>query len=277
MAKSEAPLDFATLEKTGWSDRNTAEQYADNFAEASDYAVPVLVEAVGAKPGLRVLDLCSGQGNVTEGLLQTGATATGLDFSPAMLGLARQRCPGATFIEGDAGDLPFGDDTFDAITCGFGLLHVPDPDSALAEARRVLKTGGVLAYSIWLGDGAPSALRYLFEAVAEAGDPSITLPPGPGLHDYATPQIAEPALQKAGFSAPTYTRVESVWNVDKADAAFDKFKAGTVRGAAMLRPQSPEHSKAIREALVRKVHANHGPTGPWTLPIPAVVLRAEAR
>lgn len=269
-------MDFAALEKSGWSEPDTAADYARVFAKATDMAVPVLVGAVAAGPGMRVLDLCCGQGNVTEGVLRTGAEATGLDFSPAMLEMARQRCPAARLVEGDAGDLPFEDGAFDAITWGFGLLHVPDPPRALSEARRVLKTGGPLAYSIWLGDGSPSALSYLFEAIGAAGDPDVTLPPGPGLHDYAMPEIAEPALARAGFSKPSYTRVDSYWDVDRADAVFDMFRDGTVRGAAMLRAQGPDHARAIRETLTATVLERHGAEGPWRLPIPAVVVRSKA-
>lgn len=274
--KSEKHQEFAALERSGWAEPDTAAVYATVFAKASDYAVPVLADAARAGPGRRVLDICCGQGNVLEGLAIRGTDATGLDFSPVMLAMAQKRCPGVPLIEGDAGNLPFEAGAFDAVTCGFGMPHVPDPPRVLAEARRVLRQGGVLAYSVWLGDGSASALSYVFDAIAAHGDPEISLPTGPGAHDYAIPEIAEPALAAAGFSGPSYHRVDSVWQVERADMPYDIFEQGTVRGAAMLRPQGPEYAGAIRDAITRAVHTNHGSTGPWTLPIPSVVVRVEA-
>ncbi len=85
--------DFAALEKSGWAEVDTASEYAQVFARASDFAVPILVAACGAAAGVRALDICCGQGNVTQGLARAGAAVTGLDFSPAMLAMATQRCP----------------------------------------------------------------------------------------------------------------------------------------------------------------------------------------
>ncbi|MGB6229778.1 MAG: methyltransferase domain-containing protein, partial [Litorimonas sp.] len=96
---------FVAMEREGWADTATAQAYADGFSEASAQHVPHLVRAVGAGPGMRALDLCCGHGIVAEGLVAAGAEVTALDFSPAMLVLARERVPEATFMEGDAGNL----------------------------------------------------------------------------------------------------------------------------------------------------------------------------
>jgi ubiquinone/menaquinone biosynthesis C-methylase UbiE len=59
------------------------------FATASDQAISSLLDAVNAKPGLKALDLCCGQGNVSEALIDHGCDVVGIDFSPAMLAFAR--------------------------------------------------------------------------------------------------------------------------------------------------------------------------------------------
>src|SRR5262249_56253211 len=83
-----------------WSDETRASGYLALFASAPDQAVESLLDAAHAKSGLKALDLCCGQGNVSEALLGRGCQVVGIDFSPAMLAFARQRAPKATFIEG---------------------------------------------------------------------------------------------------------------------------------------------------------------------------------
>jgi len=171
--------DFAALERREWSDAKVATSYAQVFAKAADMVVPHLVAAVQAGKETRVLDLCCGHGNVTAGLVKSGAEVTGLDFSSVMLEMARAAVPEAEFVEGNAMDLWFGADTFDAVTIGFGLPHVPDPPKVISEARRVLRPGGRLAFSVWCGPEVDTALGYVFKAIAKHGHPDIVLPPGP--------------------------------------------------------------------------------------------------
>ena len=83
--------DFAAAEKSGWSEDARAEAYVDLFAPVSYQLIPWLLEAADAAPGKTVLDLCCGHGNAADALVESGAVVTGLDFSPAMLALARRR------------------------------------------------------------------------------------------------------------------------------------------------------------------------------------------
>jgi ubiquinone/menaquinone biosynthesis C-methylase UbiE len=73
---------------------------------------------------------------------------TGLDFSPAMLNIARKRADEIGRVvelhEGDAHDLPYEDEAFDSVVCTFSLCNIPDLDRAVAEMKRVLKARGVL-------------------------------------------------------------------------------------------------------------------------------------
>lgn len=75
-------------------------------------------------------------------------TITGLDLSPAMLEIARQRAADlgrvATLVEGDAQALPFGDASFDTVVCTLGLGSIPDHRAAITEMHRVLRPGGQL-------------------------------------------------------------------------------------------------------------------------------------
>jgi SAM-dependent methyltransferase len=276
MPKPQEPDTFAALEKREWAKADVAQSYAQVFAKAADMVVPHLVEAVRAGPNTEAFDLCCGHGNVSKGLIQAGAQVTGLDFSPAMLDMARSAVPGAQFIEGDAMALNFADASFDAVTIGFGIPHVPDPPKVLAEARRVLRPGGLLAFSVWCGPEVDTALGYVFGAIGEYGAPDIALPPGPGANDYADPTFAFPVLEKVGFSDCRQSFVASEWQANDPGAPYDFFLEGTARGGALLRPQPPEHADAIRAAVVSKVLEKHGAGPEWTVPIPAIVTVAVA-
>lgn len=270
--------DFAGMERGGWSDPEVAEVYATNFATAADMAAPALVAGIGAGPGRRVLDICCGHGNLSQALAAAGAEVTGLDFSPAMLDIARRRAPGVTLVEGDCAALPFEDASFDAATCGFAIMHVPDAARLLSEARRVLRPGGRFAYSCWAppAPDRPSAFAWVFGAIEAHGDPALALPSGPGLFDFCDPDIMTRMFAHAGFGVPSLEIVPSQWKADRADTPYDFFRDGTVRGGAILKRQTEEAATAIREEVERRVLSALGPSGPWVIPIPAMAFSAEA-
>lgn len=267
---------FAELEKREWSEPTVAGAYASGFSKASDMVVPHLVAGVDAGPDTDALDLCCGHGNVSAGLVVVGARVTGLDFSSAMLELAREAVPEAYFVSGDAMRLSFSEASFDAVTIGFGMPHVPEPPRVLAEARRVLRPGGRIAFSTWCGPDVDGAFGYVFGAIGRHGSPDIILPPGPGANDYADPDIAYPVLERSGFGEFRCEVVSSFWQVDDPGLAFDFFRDGTARGGALLRPQPEAHARAIRAAVVERVLENHGEGPEWTVPMPAVVISARA-
>lgn len=276
MSRLHAPDTFAELERREWADASVARSYAEVFAKAADMVVPYLVNAVRAAPGIEALDLCCGHGNVTSGLVKAGAEVTGLDFSPAMLDMAKRAVPKAHFVEGDAIALEFEDASFDAVTIGFGMPHVPEPTKVVAEARRVLRPGGRLAFSVWCGPEVDTALGYVFGAIGQHGAPDIALPSGPGANDYADPALAYPVLEAAGFTNCHQSIVASEWHVEDPGAPYDFFRDGTARGGALLRPQPPEYAAAIRAAVVAKIMEKHGKGPEWKVPIPAVVTSALA-
>ncbi|MBJ3777449.1 methyltransferase domain-containing protein [Acuticoccus mangrovi] len=267
---------FARLERDGWWDADTARSYAEGFAAASAQCVPEMIRASGARPGSKALDLCCGHGIVAEGLLAAGARVTALDFSAAMLAMTAVRVPSVTLVRGDAMRLPFADDGFDVVTIGFGIPHVPDAAVTLAEANRVLRPGGRIVLSAWRDVGSAGAFGCVYGAVRDHGDPSVALPPGPDAHTFADPERAFPALREAGFRTPEIAVVESAWQVEDPAAPFDYFIDGTVRGAALLRPQSAERRAAIREAVAATVRREFGSTAPWRVPVPAAIVSALA-
>ncbi len=268
--------EFGRAEYAGWGTPEVASAYASGFATAAQQCVPGLVAAVRAGPYAKALDVCCGQGIVSSGLESAGAEVTGLDFSPAMLDLARSNISGVEFMEGDATALPFEDGSFDAVTMGFGILHIPDSERAISEARRVLRPGGRFAYSAWHGPEVSPAFRIVFGSIGKHGDPTVVLPAGPPIHAYADPSVAFPALENAGFKAPVLDTVDCAWMVDDPATPFDYFLNGTVRGALLLRAQPDTNKSAIRTAVIETIISEFGEAGPWRIPIPAAIVSATA-
>jgi demethylmenaquinone methyltransferase/2-methoxy-6-polyprenyl-1,4-benzoquinol methylase len=111
-----------------------------------------VAELAAVKPGDRALDLCCGTGDIALALAQRGAAVIGLDFSGAMLEIAEKRrqknlpfqVPNLKFIQGDAQQIPFPNNSFDAITIGYGLRNLASWETGLAEMCRTAKPGGRL-------------------------------------------------------------------------------------------------------------------------------------
>ena len=265
---------FSAFEKEGWSKPSVAKNYADHFAQASQMCVPVLVAAAGAGQGRRMIDLCCGQGIVAAGLVATGSEVVGVDFSPAMLELARERVAGVTFEEGDVGTLPHEDDSFDGATMGFGIMHVPDAGTALQEAARVLRPGGAVAWSCWHGPEKTSVLATFFAACGQHGDPSVKLPPSPPAYHYAQPENAIPIMEAAGFGDISFQTVDAYWLCDSPDDPLRIMRDGAVRAAGLLNRQPDANAQAISSTVANWVEdtCTQTPEGQWHVPIPAVVV-----
>lgn len=103
------------------------------------------VHLLGNIEGSHVLDLCCGTGDMTWLLRGKGARVVSVDFSAAMIarGIANSNIKGGAVIA-DACMLPFREESFDAMTIAFGVRNIPDIERFIAEARRVLKAGGLL-------------------------------------------------------------------------------------------------------------------------------------
>jgi ubiquinone/menaquinone biosynthesis C-methylase UbiE len=111
--------------------------------------VELFVALAGLAPGCRALELGCGTGLFTERVAASGARVQGLDLSPHLLSAARARTAGLANVRltcGNAESTPYADGTFDAVY-GSSVLHHLDLDRALAEAFRVLRPSGLIAFA----------------------------------------------------------------------------------------------------------------------------------
>jgi ubiquinone/menaquinone biosynthesis C-methylase UbiE len=176
------------------------------------YAVDLAKRVAQAGPA-RVLELAAGTGVVTRQLavmLDASAGIVATDLNPAMIeeaariGTARP----VEWRQVDAMQLPFGNAAFDAVACQFGVMFFPDRPAAYAEARRVLRPGGLFAFNAW----GPIAMNEFADAVTDAlatvfpQDPPRFMARTPhGYHDAAA--IARD-VAAAGFTSTP--RIETV-------------------------------------------------------------------
>ncbi len=144
-------------------------------AEKISRAGELLIDRSGVEPGMDLLDVACGTGNATIPAARAGARATGLDFSPELLAIARERASDAMvevdWVEGDAQELPFEDASFDRVISTFGHMFAPDHRRTADEMRRVCRPGGTIAVACWTPEGA---IGRMFRAIAEL------VPPPPG-------------------------------------------------------------------------------------------------
>ena len=154
----------------------------------------------------RVLEIAAGTGVATRALaaaLPGAAAIVATDLNQAMLdeaaavGTARP----VEWRQADAMQLPFGDESFDAVVCQFGFMFLPDKPKGFSEARRVLRGGGVLIFSVWdrieeneFADSVTRAVETLFP-----GDPPRFLARTP--HGYHDREAIRRDLAAGGFAA----------------------------------------------------------------------------
>jgi SAM-dependent methyltransferase len=116
-----------------------------------------LAEAANLKPGHKVLDVASGNGNASLAAARRFCDVTGIDYVPMLLDEARNRAEAEgleiDLLEGDAEDLPFEDASFDAVLSTLGVMFAPDQEKAAGELLRVVKPGGTIGMANWVPDG----------------------------------------------------------------------------------------------------------------------------
>jgi ubiquinone/menaquinone biosynthesis C-methylase UbiE len=138
-----------------------------------------VVEAIGPRSGQRWLDVACGAGHVAELAAGGGATVTGIDISPRLVQVAKERAAAGGFdIDyrlGDAEHLVGIDDaSFDVVSSSVGVIFAPDQEQAAHELARVVRPGGRLVLTAWTREGSVAAF---FEIGARFAPPP---PPGAG-------------------------------------------------------------------------------------------------
>jgi SAM-dependent methyltransferase len=238
---------FDAFEEAGWTTKEAVAYHGLAGRVTARVAEPLL-DAVGAGPGTRLLDVATGPGYVAARAAERGAEPIGVDFSDTMLAYARAHAPGVDFVRGDALALSFEDASFDAVVAAFLLLHLGTPERAVAEATRVLRPGGRAAFSVW---DAPSRGRWIgvvFEAFVAAGaHPPAGVPAGPSFFRFADELEFTALLEGAGLIDVAVGTVEFDLHLEDGSELWDGLVEGSVRVRPMILGQTEELQREIRK------------------------------
>ncbi len=138
-----------------------------------------LVDRVGVRPGMDVLDVATGTGNAALPAAAAGARVTGLDIAPGLLEKAQERARNrgldVKWVEGDAENLPFADARFGSVLSTFGIQFAPRHEVAARELVRVCAPGGVIGLANWTPDSPP--MRVLALVATYLPPPRLAGPP----------------------------------------------------------------------------------------------------
>lgn len=262
---------FRQFEQHGW--QKVASRYHDFFSTLTPQAVPPLLDVVRVGSKTRLLDVATGPGYVAAAAAERGASAVGVDFSAAMAALATRQYPSVRFSVGDAEQLPFAENSFDAVVTNFGLLHLGRPELALSEAQRILRPGGRIGFTVWAAPEEAVGFGIILRAIEAHGNPNVPLPPGPPFFRFSDPDECSRVLLEAGFQEPHIVRLFQQWRLRSFEELFQAMESGTVRTGGLLRAQSSESLENIRRAI-RDAAKIYEKDGGIELPMPALLASA---
>ena len=266
---SNNPGAFRAFEHTGWN--AAAKGYESAVGPLTAQSAEATLDAAGVTPGCKVLDVCTGHGVLARAATQRGAKVCALDFAEAMIAAVRRNVPAVECHQGDAQDLPYADNTFDAVVCGYGIIHVPEPDRALAEMRRVLRSGGRVAITVWERPSPNNGFGLVMGAIKAHGRLDVSLPHGPDFFQFGDRESLKVALAETGFVDVNATAVPLALPLDHATAFLDAVLKGTVRAKALLLAQDDAALSTIRTAVAQAVARLFRCEDGFRVPMPAIV------
>ena len=248
-------------------------------------AAPVtewLVRELAPKPGDTVLELAAGQGDVgfeIAAALGASGRLISSDFSPAMAEIARRRSAelGLTNVEHrilDAEQIELTDDSVDGVLCRWGYMLMPDPAAALVETRRVLRSSGRLAFSVWSsGDRNPwisIASRIL---VAHEHMPAPK-PGEPGMFVLGDTEVLRQLVENAGFAT---VRIEEVTVRSKYSSVDEYVRQSSEMGGMFSRAwaEAPEEEQEQMKDEFSRAFVPFAVDGGYELPGVSVCVVAS--
>jgi len=262
---------FKQGQRAMWTAGDYAE-VAQRIAEVGEY----VARRAGAGPGVELLDVATGSGNVSIPAARAGAKVTALDLTPKLLEVQAERAREAgvevQLVEGDAEELPFAAASFDRVTSCFGVMFAPRQQVAAGELLRVVRPGGEIVVAAWTPE---SIVGRLFRVTA-----SYMPPPPEGLQPPVLWGVEEHVRGLLGAEGVelSFERREVVFEGESVEGWIDRDErilGPAVMAKAMLEQQG-RYEEYRRELVELHQQVNEAPGGGFRAAAEYLVTVARA-
>jgi SAM-dependent methyltransferase len=212
-----------------------------------------MLNAASVGRDTRFCDAGCGGGGASVLAEQRGAQVSGLDAAEGLINVARERIPSGDFRVGDIEQLPFGNDTFDAVIAANSVPYADDRVAALRELRRVCGPEGRVVVGLF---GPPEKVEFsqIFKALREAMPEP---PPGDGPFGLSAPGKLEGLIEEAGLQVLESCEV----NCPFSYSDFGVFWQGNVAAGplqSLIRTIGEEKLKAVLREAVESFRTDNG-------------------
>ena len=269
MHRSNEPDAFLAFERAGWN--TVISGYERLFGPLTAQTVAPILDAAGVVSGCRVLDVCTGHGVLAAAAAKRGARVSALDFAEEVVETARHNVPTVEFQQGDVQNVPYLSNSFDAVICGYGIMHVPEPARALAEMYRVARSGGRVALSVWERPAQNNGFGLVLGAIETHGRLDVSLPHGPDFFQFGDPEHLRAALAQTGFKDIEATTVSQTWRFEQPTDLIDAILQGGVRVRALINAQEQSALSSIKGAVEHGMSRLFRDGGGYSVAMPAIV------
>lgn len=265
----------STDASTGQISTAAAEVYEKFFLPAlfGQWVEPML-DAVAAGNGDHVLDVGTGTGVVARAALQrvgVSGSVVAVDPNEGMLAIAKRVAPALDIRRGTAEQLPLGDSEIDCVTCQFALMYFSEPTRAVAEMRRVLRPGGLVAVATWAAvdesPGYAAMVELLADEIGEWAAEALRAP-----FSLGTPEKLCAVLRES-FPDVVVARRDG----QARFPSLDDFLHTEIRGWTLAENIDDDQYARLQSAAATRLRAFVTLDGSVSFPMPALIATATVR
>jgi enediyne biosynthesis protein CalE5 len=271
---------YKSTQRQGWDSAASGWKYWWQVIEKGAQKInDRLIDLAKIKQGDKVLDLATGIGEpaVTAAKKVIGSKGhiLAVDISPQMLSIARQRSTSLglqdiiEFKQCDIESLQLSPLSFDAVLCRWGLMFLPNLDSALTNMFNALKNGGRIATAVWSSQSKTPFIGFPISIIMrelDVSDPNVSSDSTtnlriPGPCSLADEKILKNSLDKAGFKDIQVERQNVTFEFDSVIDYVNHVKDISAPLKAMLDKESASRQEEIWTVVAKEVKANYTNTG----------------